>query len=298
MLINKFIDYLHYEKGYSKNTLLAYEKDVISFRDFLTIVDDKIELIEVSYSQIRQWIVALVNEGIANRSINRKISALKSFYKFLEKTGDIETNPLQGHRLLKIKNKTITPFSKNELEKLADFFSDNKTYEDVRDYCLIELLYTTGMRRGELIGLNCTDINVDSKTVKVLGKRNKERYIPLLESTIELLQRYILLRAELKSTDTSLFLTLKGKPLYDSLVYKIVTKYLKLFSTKEKKSPHILRHAFATHLLDEGADLNVVKELLGHASLASTQVYTKVSLSHLKEAYRKAHPRNKDKGDN
>lgn len=297
MLINKFIDYLNYEKSYSKNTLLAYEKDVISFKDFLQNTNDENDLLQVSYNQIRQWIVFLVNSGISNRSINRKISALKSFYKFLEKVGDIKKNPLQGHRLLKTKYKTITPFSKKELEKLADFFSEADSFEELRDYCLIELLYTTGIRRAELIGLKCSDVNIDYKTIKVLGKRNKERYIPLLESTIQLLHRYMKFRTPVETQYDALFLTHKGKPLYDSLVYKIVTKYFKLFSSKDKKSPHILRHAFATHLLDEGADLNVVKELLGHSSLASTQVYTKVSLSHLKEVYKKSHPRNKKHKD-
>jgi len=297
MLINKFIDYLNYEKSYSKNTLLAYEKDIISFRDFLCDTYDENDLLEVSYNQIRQWIVTLVNKGISNSSVNRKISALKSFYKFLEKIGDINKNPLQGHRLLKTKNKTITPFSKKELAKLADFFSEVDSFEEVRDYCLIELLYTTGIRRAELIGLKCTDVNVDNKTIKVLGKRNKERYIPLLESTIELLNRYMRFRKTVEIQCDELFVTRKGKPLYDSLVYKIVTKYFKLFSSKDKKSPHVLRHAFATHLLDEGADLNIVKELLGHSSLASTQVYTKVSLSHLKEVYKNSHPRSKNRKD-
>jgi len=294
MLISKYIDYLNYEKGYSKHTLSAYKNDVNSFKEFLISNKDEDDLIKVSYGQIRQWIVSLVNAGITNRSVNRKISALKSFYKFLEKTGDIDKNPLQSHRLLKTKSKTITPFSKKELNKLSRFFSQNDSFEEVRDYFMIELLYATGIRRAELIGIKCSDINIENKTVKVLGKRNKERYIPLLDSLIPLLNNYKKLRNELGTKSAELFVTLKGKPVYDSLVYKTVKKYFTIISSKDKKSPHVLRHAFATHLLDEGADLNVVKELLGHSSLASTQVYTKVSLSHLKEVYKKSHPRNKD----
>lgn len=293
MYITKFIDYLQFEKGYAKHTLLAYKNDLILFNDFLQktyLIDD---LSKVIYVQIRTWIVNLVNEGLTNRTINRKISALKSFYKFLEKVGDVDSNPLQGHHSLKTQRKTVTPFSKKELEKLDELFLGVASFEQIRDHLIIELLYTTGMRRTELVGLTLHDINKEKKIIKVLGKRNKERYIPLLEMTISLIDTYIELRNEFKSEYKELFLTIKGKPIYDSLVYQIVTKYFKQITTKEKRSPHVLRHAFATHLLDEGADLNVVKELLGHASLASTQIYTQSSLAHLKEVYKKAHPRNK-----
>lgn len=293
MPISKFIDYLQFERGYSKHTLVAYETDLILFKDFLQKTYSEDRLKEVLYVQIRTWIVSLVNKGIANRSINRKISSLKSFYKFLEKIGEIDSNPLQGQHSLKTQKKTITPFSKKELEKLNDLFDKEVDFEQVRDHLIIELLYTTGMRRAELIHLKLNDVNIENKTIKVLGKRNKERYIPLLKITIELLLIYIPLRNDLNSEHQELLLTQKGKPLYDSLVYRIVTKYFKQISTKDKKSPHVLRHAFATHLLDEGADLNVVKELLGHASLASTQIYTQSSLAHLKEVYKKSHPRNK-----
>ncbi|HIP48646.1 MAG TPA: integrase [Lutibacter sp.] len=293
MPISKFIEYLQFERGYSKHTLLAYKKDLLLFRAFLQETYSADTLSEVIYVQIRTWIVNLVNDGLSNRSINRKISALKSFYKFLEKVGDIDSNPLQGHHSLKTQKKTITPFSKKELERLDELFFEAKGLEQVRDHLIIELLYTTGMRRAELVGLKLSDISFENKIIKVLGKRNKERYIPLLEITIDFLHKYMALRNDFNSEYQELFLTNKGKPLYDSLVYKIVTKYFKQITTKEKKSPHVLRHAFATHLLDEGADLNVVKELLGHASLASTQIYTQSSLAHLKEVYKNFHPRNK-----
>ncbi len=293
MLIYKFIDFLQFEKGYSKHTLIAYKKDLELFEYFLQETYSSNNFSEVIYVQIRTWVVTLVNQGLTNSSINRKISALKSFYKFLEKIGETKTNPLQGHHSLKTQKKTITPFSKKELEKLDELFFEASSFEQVRDHLIIELLYTTGMRRAELVGLQIHDINTSNKTIKVLGKRNKERYIPLLEITIGLLNRYIHLRNDFRSEYHELFLTNKGKPVYDSLIYKIVTKYFKLISTKEKKSPHVLRHAFATHLLDEGADLNAVKELLGHSSLVSTQIYTQTSLAHLKEVYKKTHPRNK-----
>jgi integrase/recombinase XerC len=294
MPIDKFIDYLKLERGYSKHTLIAYHDDLVAFKDFLSLEYDSSDLLIISYGEIRTWIVYLVNNNISNRSINRKISTLKSFYKFLEKIGDISNNPLIKHQSLKTQKKAITPFSQKELESVAKLFENSDTFEQLRDQLLIELLYTTGIRRTELISLRISDINFDSKTIKVLGKRNKERYIPLLDFTITLIHTYLNLRSQLNSKEKQLLLTTKGKPTYDSLIYKIVNKYFNQISTKDKKSPHILRHAFATHLLDEGAELNVVKELLGHSSLASTQIYTNSNLSRIKEVYKKAHPRSKD----
>jgi len=295
MPINKFIDYLRYEKIYSKHTLEAYRKDILSFFDLIQIDYTLNSITDVTYNEVRYWIVQLVEQGLQNQTINRKTTALKSFYKFLEKTGDISKNPLESHRSLKTNKKVITPFSKKELDRVKEHYIRSGTFEEVRDQLIIELLYTTGMRRAELMKLKLTDVDFDTKTIKVLGKRNKERYIPLIGSSIKLILRYNKLRVDLKSDDEELFLTKKGKPIYDSLVYKIVTNFFNKVSTKDKRSPHVLRHTFATHLLDEGADLNVVKELLGHSSLASTQIYTHSSLSKLKETYNKAHPRNKKK---
>ena len=211
----------------------------------------------------------------------------------MEKIEEVDQNPLQGHHSLKTQKKKITPFSKKEMNKLDAIFKDAETFEQIRDHLIIEILYTTGMRRAELIGVEVGDVNIENKTIKVLGKRNKERYIPLLNISLSLIEKYLSKRNEISNNSKKLLLTSKGKPLYDSLVYKVVNSYFKLVSTKDKKSPHVLRHAFATHLLDQGADLNVVKELLGHSSLASTQIYTQSSLAHLKEVYKNAHPRNK-----
>lgn len=295
MPIDKFIDYLQHEKAYSKHTLIAYYNDIVAFRDFIYTENNLENILEVSYHDVRAWVVFLVNSGVSNRSVNRKTSALKSFYKFLQKTNDVQINPLINHQALKTQKKVITPFSQKEMEQIKDFFDLNSSFETTRDYLIIELLYTTGMRRAELIGLKISDVDFEKKVIKVLGKRNKERFIPLLEVTIELIHRYIKQREEINTNSKQLFVTIKGNPIYGTLVYKTVTNFFKNITTKSKKSPHILRHAFATHLLDEGADLNVVKDLLGHSSLASTQVYTHSSLSKLKNVYKKAHPRNKKK---
>jgi integrase/recombinase XerC len=295
MIIQKFIEYLKVEKGYSKHTLTAYASDLKSFKDFLIKRDDNSELNEIVYGQIRNWIVALMESGIENRSVNRKISSLKTFYNFLLKTGVIEKSPLDQHRSLKTPKKVLVPFSQKEMQHLSEIYGSERSFESMRNMMIMELLYTTGMRRSELIGIQVSDVNLEGRQIKVLGKRNKERFIPLLDTTIIKVKEYIEFRNLLKPTQTQLLLTEKGMPLYDSLVYKIVKQYMTLVSSKEKRSPHVLRHAFATHLLDEGSDLNTVKELLGHSSLASTQVYTHTSLERLKEVYKKAHPRNTHK---
>jgi integrase/recombinase XerC len=293
LIIIKFIEYLKVEKGYSKHTLIAYENDLNSFNLHLISNDAEADLIKANYSQIRNWIVNLSETDIEHRSINRKISSLKSFYKFLLKTGLIEKNPLDLHRSLKTQKKILLPFSQKEMENLHDLYSVDTSYNNVRDSLILELLYTTGIRRFELINLQLTDVNLNDKQIKVLGKRNKERYIPLIDSTISIIENYLEIRKDINTSCKNLILTQKGQPLYDSIVYKIVNKYMSMVSSKEQRSPHVLRHAFATHLLDEGSDLNTVKELLGHSSLASTQVYTHSSLERLKEVYRKSHPRNK-----
>ncbi len=295
MIIQKFIDYLKAEKGYSKHTLTAYASDLKSFKDFLLKQGDTSELHEVVYGQIRSWIVALMESGIENRSVNRKISSLKTFYNFLLKTGVVEKNPLDQHRSLKTPKKVLVPFSQKEMQHLSEIYGTEKSFENLRNELIMELLYTTGMRRSELIGLLLSDVNLESRQIKVLGKRNKERFIPLLDATIIKIKEYLEFRKQLETIQTQLLLTDKGEPIYDSMVYKIVKQFMTLVSSKEKRSPHVLRHAFATHLLDEGSDLNTVKELLGHSSLASTQVYTHTSLERLKEVYKKAHPRNSHK---
>ncbi|MDP2541241.1 integrase [Tenacibaculum discolor] len=292
MLIEAFLEYLEFEKKYSKNTIQAYKTDLIAFKDFCEVEFDQVDLENVHYNQIRTWIVSLVNNNISNRSVNRKISSLKTFYKFLQKIGEIETNPLSSHKALKVQKKIQTPFDQNEVKEVLELIREGSDFESVRDRLIVEMLYSTGMRRVELINVKEKDIDHTSKTIKVLGKRNKERYVTILPSVYKTLQEYLRKKREIKEVDMEvLFVTKKGVKIYETLVYRIINLYFSRVSTKAKKSPHILRHAFATHLLNNGASLNSVKELLGHSSLASTQVYTHNSLEQIKKVYNKAHPR-------
>lgn len=296
MLFSSFIDYLQFEKKYSKNTLLAYQKDLTSFSEFIEKEFDQKEIISINYSQIRSWIVSMVNQGLSNRTVNRKISSLKTFYKYLLKTKQLEASPLATHRALKTEKKIQTPFSQKEITAAIALF-ETTTFERVRDKLIVELFYTTGIRRAELIGIKLSDVDMSSKNLKVLGKRNKERIVPLLNMVLISIQEYLIYRKEIKneSANDYLLISKKGVKLNESLVYRIVNNYFSQVSGKIKKSPHILRHSFATHLLDAGASMNAVKELLGHASLASTQVYTHNSIAELSKVHKNSHPRNKPK---
>ncbi|AUC80822.1 tyrosine-type recombinase/integrase [Lacinutrix sp. Bg11-31] len=295
MSIKAFTDYLQLERNYSELTVKAYTNDINAFQSFLIKEFDDSQLDKVNYSQIRNWIVQLVESKISNRSINRKVSALNSYYKFLLKIGDIEINPLSKHKALKTSKKLQVPFSEAEINIALDDLKYEDDYEGVRNKLIIELFYSTGIRRIELVNLKLSDVDFGNRTLKVLGKRNKERYVPLLQSVIQTIQAYILKRKELSviEDNQALFLTKKGVKIYETLVYRIINEYFSLASNKVKKSPHILRHSFATHLLNQGADLNAVKELLGHSSLAATQIYTHNSIAELKKVYSNAHPRSK-----
>ncbi|MEX6626195.1 tyrosine-type recombinase/integrase [Tenacibaculum salmonis] len=292
MLITAFLRYLEHEKNYSKNTINAYCIDLTAFKDFCITEFDQEELTTIHYNQIRSWIVSLVNQNISNRSVNRKISSLKTFYNFLQKIEEIELNPLAKHKALKVQQKIQTPFDTNEVQEVIAILSEDTDFESVRNKLIVELLYSTGMRRIELINIKEKDIDFSKKVIKVLGKRNKERYIMLLSTVLETLNKYLILKRSYElEKEEALLITEKGGKIYEKLVYRIINMYFSRVSTKAKKSPHILRHAFATHLLNNGASLNSVKELLGHSSLASTQVYTHNSLEQIKKVYNKAHPR-------
>jgi len=295
MSLSAFISYLELEKNYSKNTILAYQKDIESFAGFCKEHHDSVNLEDVSYPLIRSWIVDLSDQGVSNRTINRKISSLQAYYKFLLKIGEITVSPLVKHRALKTEKKIEVPFSEKEMESVLSEIPFEDDFEGERDKLIIELLYATGMRRTELVNLKIQDLDLAGHQLKVLGKRNKERIMPLLYSTVRQINTYLGKRSELQSRSDSsyLLLTKDGLKIYETLVYRTINKYFSLVSPKVKKSPHILRHTFATHLLNRGADLNSVKELLGHSSLASTQVYTHNSIAELKKVHRKAHPRNK-----
>ena len=295
MSIKSFIDYLQLEKKYSENTIKAYENDIKSFIEFNRKEFGESSINNASYSQLRSWIVKLVESKISNRSINRKISSLNSYYKFFLKIEQIKKNPLENHKALKTKKIIQLPFSEKEVINALNINNFQDSYEGKRDRLIIEMLYSTGVRRIELVGLKIKDVDFSSSRIKVLGKRNKERFIPMLKSTISLVKEYLDFRSELNKIKDKdfLFLTSKGEKIYENLVYRITNKYFDYVSSKVKKSPHILRHSFATHLLNNGADLNAVKDLLGHSSLAATQVYTNRSIEEIKKVYSNTHPRNK-----
>ena len=289
-----FNDYLQLEKKYSVHTITAYINDVISFQGFIEVNFETQNLEEVNYSLIRSWIVSMVDNNISNSSVNRKIQSLKAFYKFLLKTKQIEINPLLKHKALKTPKILQIPFSEKELDQVLNNLKFPVGFDGLRDQLIIDLFYTTGIRRSELINLKIFNVSLLTNTIKIWGKRNKERILPILPIISQKIQQYLSERTQLEYiTDNDYFFLLSnGHKLNDSFVYRLINHYFSNVSEKVKKSPHILRHTFATHLLNNGADLNSVKELLGHSSLASTQIYTHNSLAELKKVYNNAHPRN------
>lgn len=293
MLISEFTSYLSLEKKYSEHTVKAYKSDVLEFVGFCNREFEITDIDGVEYNFIRGWIVSLSQTDVDNRSINRKIASLKSYYKFLQKIGTLKVNPLVRHKALKTSKKVEIPFSELEMNTVISVIEYSDDFEGKRDQLMINILYATGIRRAELIQLKMFDVNFDSMTIKVLGKRNKERVLPMLEETKEKFLDYLRERnslPEIRDKDVVL-LTASGNKMYETLVYRVINRYFRQVSTKVKTSPHILRHTFATHLLNMGADLNAVKELLGHSSLASTQVYTHNSITELKRVHAKSHPR-------
>ena len=295
MLIEKFLDYLQLEKNYSSNTLSAYKRDLIQYNKFIIENNGNLEIENADYKIIRSWIVSMVNSNISNRSINRKVSSLKSFYKFLIKTDTIKSSPLKAHSPLKQSKKIQVPFSQEEINSLLDSDFFNNDYKGVLQKSIIAFFYFTGVRRIELINIKESDISLESSTIKVMGKRSKERIIPILPKLKKSLENY----REIKSKFTGntspkyLFISKNCKQLSEKFVYRTVNEYFKLVSPKIKKAPHVLRHSFATHLINEGADINSVKELLGHSSLSATQVYSHTSMERIKEVFKNSHPRAK-----
>lgn len=297
MYLSEFISYLTLEKKYSAHTVKAYQNDVLEFKNFCGDNYEIEDIDKVEYVLIRHWIVELSEKQIDNRTINRKISSLKAYFKFLQKIDVTTVSPLSMHRALKTAKKIEIPFSELEMEKVLSEIEYADDFEGVRDELLIHVFYVTGMRRAEVISLKVSDVDFANMTIKVLGKRNKERLVPMLLETKEKFKIYLDNRKDLKEINDGsyMFLTLSGNKLYETLVYRLIKKYFREVSSKVKTSPHILRHTFATHLLNKGADLNAVKELLGHSSLASTQVYTHNSIAELKKVHAKAHPRGNKK---
>ncbi len=288
-----FLQYLETEKRYSPHTIRSYLNDLDQFYSFLSDQGLPDDVVAVTSHDIRAWIVSMLENNYSTVSVHRKISCLRVFYRFLRKEGVLKSDPLEKVVLPKRK-KTLPVFVE---EAAMDNLLDNKLFgEDfagIRNRTIIEMLYMTGMRRAELIGLHISDVDLSEGTVKVTGKRNKQRIIPLVMPFTHRLEEYIKLRNE-KSDGSGagwFFITEKGNKLYDKSVYTIVNSYLAMVTTIEKKSPHILRHTFATHMLNHGADLNSIKELLGHANLSATQIYTHNTFEKLKKIYKQAHPR-------
>lgn len=293
-MLEEYSRYLQYEKNFSTHTVSSYKRDIGQFAKYYFAITNNQELKNAETDDIKLWIAKLIDENeIAPRSIRRKLAALNSFYMYLLEKGIINKNPVDIPAP-KITVNLPVFFTEKEIDRLRDtkkHLAKNR-FEEKRDDLIIELLYQTGIRRKELINLKVTDIDFSRKTIKVLGKRNKERLIPFGESLEKQLKSYIKTKIEtIKSDNNFLFVLRTGKQIYDRAVYNIVTKKLSAISTNAKHSPHTLRHTFATTLLNNGADLNVVKELLGHSSLASTQVYTHTTFKELQEIYNQTHPR-------
>lgn len=287
-LLQSFLNYLEFEKRSSKHTISSYSLDLQGFLSFIDII----KINECTDKNIRNWIIDLSERNLSPRTINRKLTAVRSFFYFLQKINVLSYNPVQKIRSLKTKKRLPFFVEKKSMEQLFDSIDFGDGFLAKRDRVILELLYATGMRRSELLNLHVSSIDFSSKTLKVLGKRNKERIIPILDATIQNIADYLAERNKIAEAHSFLIITEKGKPAYENIIYRVVKKYISQISTIEKKSPHVLRHTFATHLLNEGADLNDIKELLGHASLSATQVYTHNSFEKLKDIYKQSHPRN------
>lgn len=291
MHISEFQNYLESEKRFSNHTVLAYTNDLNQFFNFLESNYEISSIQEISHRMIRNWLVHLLESGVSNNSVNRKLSTLKTYYRFILLSEISDVDPTVKVIAPKMKKRLPEFVDQVSMDKLMnqEMFSDD--FEGVRDQAIMEFLYQTGVRVSEMLSLKVLDVQNRNTFVKVLGKRNKERFIPLTTELDQLLTKYIDIRNKQVSTSDSLFITARGKSAYPKLIYGVVNKYLGIISTINKKSPHVLRHTFATHMLNNGADLNTIKELLGHANLSATQVYTHNSFEKLKTIYNQAHPR-------
>ncbi|HDR89396.1 MAG TPA: tyrosine recombinase XerC [Bacteroidetes bacterium] len=291
--LEEFIGFLTHEKRYSIHTVVSYRNDLQQFMSFCAGQEPPVPAGEADYRLIRAWMVKLMEEGISSRSVARKLSAVKAFFRYLVKRGLVDRNPADRIRAPRQEKKLPRFVEEEEINHLLDRYEFGDDYRGMRNRLIIETLYLTGMRQAELIRMREMDVDFGKGQVRVTGKRNKQRIIPLTRAYLEQLTEYLEMRRQhfARESFPALFLTQHGKPLYPRLVYRVVNHYLRLVTTMEKKSPHILRHSFATHLLNRGADLNAIKELLGHANLSATQVYTHNTFEKLKQIYKQAHPR-------
>lgn len=288
-----FLKYLQFEKRFSVNTIKSYNCDLTKFTEFVSQNTEEIEIHQVDEKLIRAWIVSLMEKDFSTLSIKRKISTLKTFFRFLLREGIVTCNPTDKVITPKSSKKLPSFVDEKQINNLLDDFSFGNNFSGVRNKTIVEMFYCTGMRLSELIELRTNSVDLYNGTIKVIGKRKKERLIPLHNLFLKSLEKY----NEIKEKEFAyfdhdfLFVTDKGNKLYEKFVYRVVNKYLNLVTTIEKKSPHVLRHTFATHLLNHGADLNAIKELLGHANLSATQIYTHNTFEKLKTIYKQAHPR-------
>jgi integrase/recombinase XerC len=290
--IQSFLDYLKYEKRYSAHTLISYRIDLIDFIDFMGIQFSSVSLKEVNHSYVRSWLAGLKERGLTSKSINRKISCLKSFFRYHLRTGTIEYTPMAQVISPKVSKRLPVFIKEEDTRKLVETLHQSaENWKSQNAKMLVIIFYATGMRLSELINLKEKQIDFSKSQIKVLGKGNKERIIPVSLEIMEIIREYQQLKKDFESTDDVLLVTEKGKKLYPKYAWLLVNQVLGEASTLDKKSPHVLRHTFATHLMNKGADLNAVKELLGHSSLAATQVYTHNSIEKLKDVYKKAHPK-------
>lgn len=289
--VQQFCDYIQHQKRYSQHTVNAYQKDLNQFCQFASQTYELNNWKEISSTIIRSWIVSLLEEGNSPTTINRKISSLKSLYKYLLKNKAVQKNPLLKVVVPKTSKRLPVFINETEVTQLFSQVIFDDDFEGFRDRLVLELFYLSGMRLSELVNLKMNDINTYNLTVKVLGKRNKERIIPITQQFVDNYKKYLNYREEISPKSNYIFLTEKGDKIYEKLVYRLVNKYLSLVTTADKKSPHVIRHTFATHMLNNGADLNTIKEILGHASLSATQVYTHNTIEKLKNIYQQAHPR-------
>lgn len=289
--VQSFLNFLEFEKRYSKHTLESYSLDLEQFQSFL--LRDETDILMASHLHIRNWMVSMMEKKITTRSVNRKISTLKSFYKFLLRRNVIKKTPLAKVQTPKISKRLPVFVDTNGIDKLLHQIEFPEGYEGARDKIIVELLYGTGMRRSELLNLKESDIDSYQMQIKVLGKGNKERLIPIHKNLLQSVQQFMSeKKAHLETQEGNFLLTdNKGKKATPALIYNTVKRYLNLVTTVDKRSPHTLRHTFATHLMNNGADINAVKELLGHSSLAATQVYTHNTIDKLKNIYKQAHPK-------
>jgi len=291
--LKDFLDYLIHEKRYSKHTITSYSTDISQLIQFAELQYEIKEIDRIKHQIIRSWIVELMQSGQKEKSINRKISSVRSFFNYLRKNDVVNKNPMQKILAPKIPKRLPSVIREDHLHKLFDKNIENMDFYNQRDLMIVEMLYCTGMRRIELIGLEDVNVDLHQNKLKVLGKGNKERYIPLSDQLMTQIKNYIEARNEFfeKELFPALFVTNQGKRLYPKFVYNLVTRILAKVSTASKRSPHVLRHSFATHLTNNGADINAIKSLLGHANLGATQIYTHNSIEKLKEVYQKSHPK-------